>query len=118
MDSTRAELMGTCAVLHKVREWEGTVRIWVDNANVVRRLEKRLGIERADAVWARFEDRSGSASEEGDNWRVQLGVGSDGDLWEAVDLLLERIHDKVEVNWIRSHADERTTRRMPSKHQR
>ena len=56
MDSTRAELMGAYAVLHKVREWEGTVRIWVDNDNVVRGLEKRLGIERADAVWARSEN--------------------------------------------------------------
>jgi hypothetical protein len=35
-DSTRAELMGAYAVLHKVKGWEGTVRIWVDNDNVVR----------------------------------------------------------------------------------
>ena len=33
-----------------VREWEGTVWIWVDNDNVVRGLEKRLGIEKAGAV--------------------------------------------------------------------
>ena len=52
MNSTRAELMGAYAVLHKVRKWKGTVRIWVDNDNVVRGLEKRLGIVRADAVWA------------------------------------------------------------------
>ena len=45
MNSARAELMGAYAVLHKVREWEGTVRIWVDNDNVVRGLEKGLGIE-------------------------------------------------------------------------
>jgi ribonuclease HI len=118
MDSTRAELMGAYAVLHKVREWEGTVRIWVDNDNVVRGLEKRLGVERADAVWARSEVWAGSTQEEGDNWRVQLGEGSDGDLWEAVDLLLERMQGKVEVNWIRGHADRTTTRRMMSKHQR
>ena len=42
----------------------------------------------------------------------------DGDLWEAVDLLLERMQGKVEVSWIRGHADKRTTRRMMSKHQR
>ena len=122
MDSTRAELMGVYAyaVLHKVRKWEGTVRIWVDNNNVVRGLEKRLGIERADAVWARSTSKNwfGSALEEGDSWRVQLGEGSDGDLWEAVDLLLERMQGKVEVNWIKGHADKRTTRRMMSKHQR
>ena len=53
-----------------------------------------------------------------DSWRVQLGEGSDGDLWEAVDLLLERMQGKVEVNWIRGHAVKRTTRRMMSKHQR
>ena len=52
MDSTRAELMGAYAVLHRARQWKGVVRLWVDNANVVRGLEKRLGIERADAVWA------------------------------------------------------------------
>ena len=40
MDSTRAELLGAYAVLHKVRQWEGTVRIWVDNDNVVRDLEE------------------------------------------------------------------------------
>ena len=49
---------------------------------------------------------------------MQLGEGSDGDLWEAVDLLLERMQGKVEVSWIRGHADKRTTRRMTSKHQR
>ena len=117
-DSIRAELMGAYAVLHKVREWKGTVRIWVDNDNVIRGLEKRLGIERADAVWARSEDWAGSALGEEESWRVQLGEGSDGDLWEAVDLLLERMQGKVEVNWIRGHADKRTTRRMTSKHQR
>ena len=104
MDSTRAELMGAYAVLHKVREWEGTVRIWVDNDNVVRGPEKRLGIERAGAVWARSDDWSVSALEEGDSWRVQLGEGSDGDLWEAVDLLLERMQGSVEVNWIMQRA--------------
>ena len=52
VDSTRAEQSGACAVVHKVRQWEGTVRIWVDNDNVVRGMRKRLGIERADTVWA------------------------------------------------------------------
>jgi hypothetical protein len=71
MDSTRAELMGAYAVLHKMKEWEGTVGIWVDNDNVVRGLERRLGVERADAVWARAEDWTGSTMEEGGSWRVQ-----------------------------------------------
>ena len=52
MNSTRAGLLGAYAVLHKVGQWQGTIRIWVDNDNVVRGLEKRLGIERADAVWS------------------------------------------------------------------
>ena len=52
------------------------------------------------------------------NWRVQLGVGANGDLWEAVDLLLERMKGKVEVNWVRGHEDKRTTRMMMSKHKR
>ena len=98
MDSTRAELMGAYAVLHKVSEWKGTVRIWVNNNNVVKGLEKRLGIERADALWARSENWAGSALEERENWRVQLGEGSDSDLWEAVDRLLERMQGKAEVN--------------------
>ena len=42
LDSTKAELMGAYAVLHKVRNWEGTVRIWVDNDNVVIGLERRF----------------------------------------------------------------------------
>ena len=67
-------------------------------------------------MWARSVDWSGSALEEGGSSRVQLGVESDGDLWEAVDLLLERMHGKMEVNWIRGHADKRTTRRMMSTH--
>ena len=32
-------------------------------------------------------------------WKVQLGVGTDGGLWEAMDLLLERMEGKVEVHW-------------------
>ena len=28
MDSTKAELVGAYAVLHKVRQWRGTLRIW------------------------------------------------------------------------------------------
>ena len=35
--------------------------IWVDNGNVVRGLGKRLGVERADAVWAVAEDWTGSS---------------------------------------------------------
>ena len=56
MNSTRVELVGDYVVLYKVRQWRGTIRIWVDNDNVVRGLEKRLGIERADAVWAVAEN--------------------------------------------------------------
>ena len=59
MDSTRAGLVGTYDVLHKVRQRKGTVRIWVDNDNVVRGLGERLGIERADAVWAVAENWAG-----------------------------------------------------------
>ena len=56
MVSTRAELLGAYAVMHTVRQWQGTVRIWVDNDNVVMGLETRLGIERVDAVWSVAED--------------------------------------------------------------
>ena len=89
MDSTRAELLGAYAVLHKVRQWGGTVRIWVDNGNVVRGLEKMLRIERADAVWAVAEDWSFDPQEVESSWRVQLGVGANGGLWGAMGLLLD-----------------------------
>ena len=46
------------------------------------------------------------------------GVGADGDPWEVVDLLLDRMVGKVEVHRVRGHADKRTTRRTTSKHQR
>ena len=36
---------------------------WVDNDNVVRVLEKRLGIERADAVWAVAENWAADSQE-------------------------------------------------------
>ena len=49
---------------------------------------------------------------------MQLGEGSNGDLWGAIDLLLERVQGKVEANWVRGHAGKRTTRRMRSEHQR
>ena len=77
MDSTRAELLGAYAVMHKVRQWKGTVRIWVDNDNVVRGLEKRLalGIERVDAVWAVAENWAADPQGLEPSWRVQLGVG-------------------------------------------
>ena len=89
MDSTGAELLGAYAALHKVRQWKGTVRVWVDNDNVVRGLEKRLGIERADAVWAVTENWSADSEEMEPSWKVQLGVGSDGDLWEASCTLVQ-----------------------------
>ena len=115
MDSTRAELMGAYAVLHKVQGWGGTVRIWIDNDNVVRGLEKRLGIERADAVWAVSESWAPTADAGSDDWRVQMGESADGDLWEAMELLLEKMVGKVEVRWVRGHADKRTGRRMMSR---
>ena len=101
-----------------MRQWEGTViiRIWVDSDNVVRGLEKRLGIERAGAVWAVAESWSSDSQEMESIWRVQLGVGADGNLWEAMDLLLERMKGRVEAHWVRGHEDKRTRRRMMSKH--
>ena len=35
VDSTKAELLGAYAVVHKVRQWKGTIRIWIDNGNVM-----------------------------------------------------------------------------------
>ena len=64
------------------------------------------------------ENWSADSEEMEPSWKVQLGVGSDGDLWEAMDLLLERMEGKLEVHWVRGHEDKRTTRRMMSKHQR
>ena len=49
---------------------------------------------------------------------MQLGVGPDGDLWEAMGLLLERMEWEVQVHWVRGHEDKRTTRRMMNRHQR
>ena len=54
--------------------------IWMDNVNVVRGLEKRFGIERADAVWAVAENRAAYSEQLEPSWRVQLGVGSEGGL--------------------------------------
>ena len=65
--------------------------IWVDIDNVARGLEKRLGSEKAGAVWARAADWTAGSQELEPSWRVQLGVGADGDLWEVMDLLLERM---------------------------
>ena len=118
MDPTRAELLGAYAVLHTVQQWQGIVMIWVGNGNVIRDLEKRHGIERADAVWAVVEDWTADSQELEPSWRTHLGVGADGDLWEAMDLLLKRMEGNVEVHWVRGHEDKRTARRMMSKHQR
>ena len=84
----------------------------------MRGLEKRHGIERANAVWAVAENWAAGSEELEPSWRVQPGVGSDGDLWETMKLLLEGMEGKVEVHWVRGHEDERTTRRMMSTHQR
>ena len=73
------------------------MRIWVDNDNVVRGLEKRLGIERADAVWAVAEDWAADSQEMESSWRVQLGLGADVNLWGAMDLLMERMEGRLEV---------------------
>ena len=53
-----------------------------------------------------------------EDWRVQMGESADGDLWEAMDLLLEQMSGTVEVRWVRGHADKRTGKRAMSKHQR
>ena len=58
-------------------------------------------IERADAVWPVAENWTADSQELEPSWRVQLGVGADGGLWEAMDLLLERMAGKVEVHWVR-----------------
>ena len=82
-------------------------------------LEERLGIERAYAVWAVAENCLSDPQEVESSWRVQLGVGADGDMWEAMDLLLERMEGKVVVHWVRGHRDKGvTTRRRRGKHQR
>ena len=49
-----------------------TMRTWVDNDNVVRGLEKRLGIERADAVcmWSVAENWAADSQELEPSWRV------------------------------------------------
>ena len=64
------------------------------------------------------EDWAVDSQELESSWKVQLGVGADGDLWEAMDLLLEQMEGKVEVHWVRGHEDKRTMRRVTSKHQR
>ena len=46
-----------------MRQWRGTIRIWVDNDNVVRVLEERSGTERADAVWEVAENWAGGSEE-------------------------------------------------------
>jgi hypothetical protein len=64
------------------------------------------------------EDWAADSQELESSWRVQPGVVVDGDLWEAMDLLLERMEGKVEVHWVRGHEDKRTMRRRMNKHQR
>jgi ribonuclease HI len=36
-----------------------------------------------------------------------MGDMADGDLWEAMDLLLSRMKGEVEVQWVRGHQDKR-----------
>ena len=50
--------------------------------------------------------------------QVQLGDLADGDLWEAVELLLSRMRGKVEVKWVRGHSDRRVAVRGMTKEQR
>ena len=71
-------------------------------------------------VWAVAGNWAADSEELEPSWRVQLGVGADGDLWETMDLLLERMEGEMEVHWMRCHEDtcKRTTRRRRSKHQR
>ena len=90
----------------------------MNTVNVVRGLEKRLGTERADAVWSVAENWAADSQELGPGWEAQLGVGADGDLWKAMDLLLVRMEGTAEVHWVGGHEDKRTTRRRMSKHQR
>ena len=70
MDSTRAELMGAYAVLHRVRRWRGLKVLHVDNMAVVEGLERRLKLVPGAELWARAE-RAESADTEG-----RLGGGA------------------------------------------
>ena len=37
---------------------------------------------------------------------MQLGVGADGGLWEAMDRMLGRMQGKVRVRWVGGHEEE------------
>ena len=69
-------------------------------------------------MWSTAENWAVSTEGVDPSWRVQLGEGANGDLREAMDLLLQRMKGAVVVEWVRGHADKRTTRRMTSKRQR
>ena len=45
-------------------------------------------------------------------------LGALGDLWAAMELLLQGMRGKVEVKWVRGHAEKRVLRRSMNKHQR
>ena len=68
------------------------------------------------AACAVAENWAGSSQEVEPSWRVQLGVGADGDLWEAMDLRVERMQGKVGMGWVRGqcHEGKRTARRRVS----
>ena len=117
MDSTRAELVGAYMQCYTRTEGEEMGGHNTDSGGQCQ-CGSRAGEEAGCREGRCCVGKVGELDKQCSGGRGQLGERPDGDLWEAVGLLLERMQGKVEVNWIRGHADKRTTRRMMNKHQR
>lgn len=75
MDSNRAELYGAIAVLEETKEWEGTVKLWLDNENVGNGLRRLLGVVPMADVWS--WDRAQASDGEGAR-RCRLATAGGG----------------------------------------
>lgn len=106
MDSNRAELRAALAVMYKVQQWKGRVRLWIDNQNVLAGL-KRLaeGLQLADLMDL-TEERSEGNPELGTEMvgeQEWLRKCQNRDLWEVAMGFVEWFEGRLELRWQRGH---------------
>jgi len=116
MDSNRAELRAAIAALKAASAWKGKVKLWIDNKNVMRGLQRLAeGIQPEDLIDDEWRESTGLNRGYTENrW---MRESQDRDMWEvAVDLV--KLYDgRLTLGWQRGHQDVDRPKHLWTKHE-